>query len=214
MNTRILGSILTIVAVAGGVTAVTFAFFSDAGTSSNNIFSTGNLDMKLTDNNETAVDNVTSSFGITGGAPGATFSGDLNVMNSGSVDADHLELQFDNVMTESGTPPGDVSTVPMDQVVEITALDWDHDGNGLATVDLLAGVTDKNLNGIIDLDDLENADVNGLVDFDNVAFGGTQSSDHLLHIVGSYNPTLMVNQHQGDSVNTTLTFTMNQDASQ
>ena len=214
MNTRILTSVLTIVAVVGIASAVTFAYFSDAGTSSGNVFTTGTLDMSLANDNSTLADNATATFGISNGKPGDTFSGDLYIKNIGSVDANNIDLQFDNSVTEASSPPGNVSSVPMDWTIEITGLAFDPDGDGIADNSILGLVTDLNHNGIVDLDDLENTNVDSNVDIDGRPFGGTQSNGHLLHIEGRYSPTLMTSEHIGDSVNTTLTVTMNQDSSQ
>ena len=208
MNTKIAlsaMSILTALALMGGAT---FAFFSDAGKSSDNIFKSGTLDMQLTDNNEGPTDNVSGTWGLAS-APGDTFSGDLKIKNTGSVPANHVELKFSNVVTEAGTPPGSTSTIPMDSVIEITLFEWDSNGDGVT--DVTIPITDTNGNGIKDLDDLENKVAD---DFDNLLFSGTQSNDHILRIEGRLSPTLAVDQHQGDSVNMTLDVTMNQDASQ
>ena len=211
--TKIAASLATIGATGALLVGATYAFFSDQGTSSNNIFNSGSLDMKLTDANETALDNVSGTWGLAS-APGDTFSGDLEIKNSGSVNANHVELQFDNTVTEAVSAPGSTATIPMDRVIEITVLDWDSDGDGSVDTNLLTGLTDINGNGIIDLDDFENRNVDGSVDFDNVSFSGTQSANHKLHMVGRLSPTLAVDQHQGDSVNMSLTATMNQDISQ
>lgn len=210
MNTRILTSLFSVGAVVAAVSLTTYAFFSDSGTSSDNIFNSGTLDMQLTDSNEIALDNVSGTWGLAS-APGDPFSGDLKIKNSGSVNADHLELKFVNTLDEADTAPGSTATIPMDSVIEITQLLWDHDGDGVATVDLLVGLLDFNGNGINDLDDLENQIID---DFDNVAFGGTQANDHTLHMEGQLHPTLAIDQHQGDSVDMDLTVTMNQDVSQ
>jgi len=203
-------SILASLALLGGAT---FAFFSDAGTSSENIFSSGTLDMELTDSDEGPTDDVSGTWGLAS-APGDPFSGDLMIKNTGSVDADHIELMFTNLVTEASSGPGTVPTVPMDRVIEVTVLAWDSNGDGVTDTNLLPGVVDTNFNGIIDLDDLENQDVDGPVDFDGVSFDGTQSADHTLHMEGELDSVLAVDQHQGDSVNMTLDVTMNQDASQ
>lgn len=215
MNSRILLSAASIAAAGALVVGATFAYFGDSGTSSDNIFSSGTFDMKLTDNNETALDNVSGTWGLAS-APGDTFTGDLNIKNTGSVAANHIELAFGNVVTNSVSAPGSTSTTPMDTVLEVTALQWDADADGDFTdpgEDLLATVSAGG-NGIKDLDDLENLNVDGSNDFDNLAFTGSQSTNHALHMAGRLHPTLTTNEHQGDSVNTTLTVTMNQDASQ
>ncbi|MDP3941882.1 MAG: TasA family protein [bacterium] len=213
INKKILISAMSIVTSLAMVGGATFAFFSDQGTSSDNIFSSGNMDMLLSDTDQTDLDDVSGTWGLAS-APGDPFTGDLKIKNSGTVDADHIELQFSNAVTEAVSGPGTVSAVPMDRVLEITSLLWDHDGDGTPTVDLLASVIDLNSNGIIDLDDLENQNVDGAVDADNVAFGGTQANDHTLRIAGEFSGTLAENQHQGDSVNMTLGVTMNQNVAQ
>lgn len=200
-------SILGAFSILGGAT---FAFFSDSGTSSGNIFNSGTLVMALSDDNETNQADVTGTWGLASD-PGDTFSGDLKIKNTGSTDADHLEFKFNNVVTPAATGSGTVETTPLDRVIEITSLLWDHDGDGTATVDLLAGVVDNNSNTIKDLDDLETQLDD---DFDNVAFGGTQGNDHVFRINGRLHPTLTIDQHQGDSVTMDLTVTMNQDLSQ
>ena len=193
------------------VGSATYAYFSDAGASNDNVFNSGSLDMKLTDADETApVDSVSGTWGLAS-APGDTFTGTLFVRNSGSVAANHIELKFTNVVTDAGSPPGLTSTTPMDRVIEVTAFGWDTDGNGVTDVDLLPGVSNINANGIIDLDDLENQSAD---DFDNLSYGGTQTADHALVISGRLHPTLAVDEHQGDSVNMTADVTMNQDSSQ
>lgn len=210
MNKRILLSSMSIFASLALVTGATFAFFSDSGTSNDNVFDSGDLDMQLSDANQEDLDNVTATWGLAS-APGDTFTGDLRVTNVGSVSANHVELKFDNVVTEASSGPGTVSTTPMDTVIEITTFGWDSDGNGSPETDLLAGVVDNNSNTIVDLDDLETQIAD---DFDDLAFGGTQSADHVLRIAGRLHPDLAVNQHQGDSVDMDLTVTMNQDVSQ
>lgn len=208
MNRRIAMSAISIVgalAIAGGTT---FAFFSESGTSNDNVFAAGELVMALSDDNQTNEVNVSGTWGLAS-APGDTFSGDLKIKNTGSVPANHIELKFTNIVTDAPGLPGSDGSIAMDTVIEITLFEWDSDGDG--STDLTIPVTDINTNGIIDLDDLETQVAD---DFDDLAFGGTQNSDHILRIQGRLSPTLAVNQHQGDSVNMSLDVTMNQDVSQ
>jgi predicted ribosomally synthesized peptide with SipW-like signal peptide len=213
MNKKILLRSVSLFFSLALLAGATFAFFSDEGTSNDNVFAAGTLDMLLSDDNETDQDDVSGTWGLES-APGDIFSDDLLIKNSGDVDADHIELQFENAVTEATSGPGTDATTPMDTVIEITALDWDSDGDAATDTDLLALVTDLNGNGIIDLDDLENTDVDPPIDFDDVAFGGTQGADHTLHMEGELDGDLATNEHQGDEVSMDLTVTMNQDASQ
>lgn len=198
-------SILSALALMG---AGAFAFFSDQGSSTDNVFNSGTLVMALSDNNETNLVNVSGTWGLAS-APGDTFSGDLKIKNTGSVPANHVELKFTNAVTPAGSPPGSTETDPLDRVIEITLFEWDSDGNGVT--DLTIPITDVNGNGIKDLEDLK---IQAADDFDNLAFGGTQGADHILRIEGRLHPTLAVDEHQGDSVSMNLDVTMNQDASQ
>lgn len=208
MNKRILLSLASVAASSALVVGATFAYFSDSGTSNNNVFNSGTLDMKLSDIDQTDLDNVSGTWGLAS-APGDTFTGDLKIKNTGSVAANHVELQFGNVVTEALSAPGSTATIPMDSVIEITLFEWDSDGNGVT--DVTIPITDFNSNSISDLDDLENQVAN---DFDDLAFTGVQGNDHVLKISGRLSPTLAVNQHQGDSVTMTVDVTMNQDSSQ
>lgn len=199
-------SILTSLALLGGAT---FAFFSDAGTSSDNIFSSGTLDMELTDSDEGPTDDVSGTWGLAS-APGDPFSGTLDIKNSGSVPADHIELVFPNLVTDALSGPGTLGSIPMDTVIEITELKFDTNADGDyldAGEDLLASVVAGG-NGIKDLNDLESTV------FDDIDFSGVQSTNHSLSMKGRLHPDQTVDQHQGDSVNMTLDVTMNQDASQ
>lgn len=208
INSRIALSLASIAAAGALIIGSTFAFFSDSGTSSDNVFNSGTLNMQLSDNNQEDWDSVSGTWGLAS-APGDTFTGDLRITNTGSVAANHIELQFSNVVTNAGSGPGTVSTIPLDTVIEITLFEWDSNGDG--TTDLTIPITDVNYNGIKDLDDLETQAAD---DFDDLLFGGTQSADHVLRIAGRLHPTLTTNEHQGDSVDMDLTVTMNQDASQ
>lgn len=208
MNSKIAMSAISIMASLTIMGGATFAFFSDSGSSTGNVFNSGSLVMALSDDNQTNEVNVSGTWGLAS-APGDTFSGDLKIKNTGSVPANHIELKFTNTVTDALSLPGSDGSTPMDRVIQITLFEWDSDGDGVT--DLTIPITDANSNGITDLDDLENQVAD---DFDNLAFTGTQGNDHILRINGRLHPTLAVDQHQGDSVSMVLDVTMNQDASQ
>lgn len=190
-NTKIALSSATVVASLAIISAATFAYFSDQGTSSDNVFASGTLILKLSDNNETAQDNVASSFGGTDLAPGASASGQLKLKNTGTVAANHAEVALVN--TNSDT------TNPLDKVLELTTLNYDGSS-------VLSQVTDSNANGWKDLDDLE---ASGL---DNLALTDL-NTDHNLDLVVTFRSDAG-NEYQGDSVDSDWTVTLNQDASQ
>lgn len=212
MNSKIAMSGLSIIASLAIMGGATFAFFSDSGTSSDNVFNSGTLDMKLSNDNSEFQENVTGTFGLAS-APGDVFDDTLFIQNTGSIAANHLELDFSNVLDPSDTPPGSTENIPMDSVIEITAMEWDSDGNASTETNILptnaqCDAASGNNNGMCDLDDLE------ALSFDNLIFGGTQNIGHGLRIAGRLHPTLTIDEHQGDKVTMSLDVTMNQDASQ
>jgi predicted ribosomally synthesized peptide with SipW-like signal peptide len=190
-NTRILVSALTIVAVVAGVSAVTYAFFSDSGTSNDNVFASGTIDLKLSDSNETVQDSVVATIGGTNMVPGDTQSGTLQLRNSGSHVADHAELQVINTNTDLVNP--------LDTVMQITALTYD-------SVSVMPQLSDLNLNGYVDLDDLE------AIGLDNLALTDL-GVDHPLAMTVQFRSDAG-NAYQGDSVDSDWTVTLNQDLSQ
>src|SRR3989344_5724467 len=109
MSRKILISGLSILATLGIVSAAPFAYFNDVGASNDNVFAAGDFDMQLSDTDEEDLDSVSGTWGLAS-APGDTFTGDLRVTNIGSVDADHIELKFVNVVVNPTGAPGSTST--------------------------------------------------------------------------------------------------------
>jgi len=147
MNKRILMSSLSIFASLALATGATFAFFSDVGTSSNNVFAAGTFDLKLTDGNETDLDDVTQTWTGTNMAPGgATVDNTLRLRNSGTVAGNHVHLALTNSSTGAA----------MNRLLKIVTLEYDADGDGNFTdpgENMLGTIGDSNSNGFIDLDD-------------------------------------------------------------
>lgn len=191
MKSRIIVSILTIVAVVGGVSAVTFAFFSDSGTSNDNLFAAGTIDLKLSDSDETVMDTVTATIGGTNMVPGDTKSGTLQLRNDGSHVADHAELSVVNTDSDLVNP--------LDAVMEITALTYDGGS-------VMSQLTDNNTNGYIDLNDL------ATLGLDNLSLTDL-GVDHPLAMTVQFRSDAG-NLYQGDSVDSDWTVTLNQDSSQ
>lgn len=207
--TKIAMSLVT--ASTAGILLVggTYAFFTDQGTSTNNIFSAGTLIMKLSDDNETDQDNVTATWGFVNGVPGTPFSGTLQIKNIGTVSAGTIDFDFSNTVVENPdeSSPGHVGDKPMDKVLEITQLNWDTNGDNDyldANENLLPYVHDNNNNLYIDLDDLENTVI------ENAVFDETINKVHKLILQGRLHQTWASNEHQGDTVTTTLMITLDQ----
>jgi spore coat-associated protein N len=219
---KILLSILAII-VALGVIGGAFAYFQDTETSSGNTFTAGTMDLKLTDNNETTpVDGVHVTWSMTNMAPGITGSGlyGVTLYNTGTIEADHVEISFsheiiDTPDVESDTNP---SSLPGDLARWIQINTMGYDGLVDDFTVLFAGnmgLYDSNGNGFFDLEDLTMSpwsDEGGPLD--NLPPPGANSS---------YTRSLQMNLKfnagatddiQGDTLITTVTFTLNQDADQ
>lgn len=86
---------LSVIAVVGAVVVGgTLAYFSSTATSTQNTFSTGTINLQLSDDNEPASASITASFGGTGLLPGSVIPEQvLQVINSGNVAGNHLDLE-------------------------------------------------------------------------------------------------------------------------
>ena len=105
MNRKIFVSLFSIAVMAVMVGAVTYAYFSDNGTSSGNVFATGTLNLQLDDSDEgtpTPVENVSASFNGTQMAPGTSTTGFISLHNGGSIDFAEILLGADQTANNSG----------------------------------------------------------------------------------------------------------------
>src|SRR3989304_7899030 len=87
INTRILTSALTIGTAGALLVGATFAYFSDSSSSNDNIFSSGNFDLQVADNNQAFGESVTASFvSPANWAPGEKFVDFICFKNNGTTD--------------------------------------------------------------------------------------------------------------------------------
>lgn len=76
-----------------GIAGAVFAYYSIQALSTHNVFSTATLGLLFTDDNQTRLANVTDSWTATNLLPGTQMPQKIiEVYNSGSIDADHLDL--------------------------------------------------------------------------------------------------------------------------
>lgn len=186
---------LALMVFSGGIV---YAYFTSSATSSSNSFSAGTLTLKLSKDDSTYSDSVTATWGKSNMKPGDSASGTLYIKNTGSIAANHIEITTSNSITEASSGPGTTDTTKMDKVLKITTLTYDG-------TNLLATLTDANSNGIKDLDDLESTTL------DNLSLTDINTS-HTLAMTVQLDSSLAENQHQGDSVQTTMTITLKQEA--
>jgi spore coat-associated protein N len=197
MNTKIALSGLSIMAAMALMAGATFAFFSDSGTSTANTFSTGTLDLKLTDADQTTQDSVTASFGGSLVPGSCTGNQTLSLRNSGTVAANHAEVKVANVVTDN-VP---TATPNMAAWLMIDTLQYDA-GN------VVAQIPDVNGNGWKDLADWAST----TTVLDDLALADLNVDHPLVMNVCLHSTT--PNEVQSDSVVSTFTIDLNQNASQ
>jgi len=224
---RILLSALAIM-LAIGLMGSSFAYFSDVETSTGNTFTAGTLDLKIKDGGQAWSDGITvAEWTLSDMAPGVPEDfGSIDLRNDGTIAASHVEIGCSYSVIE-GDPVGDPDNVdtslsPDDfaKYLEITKFHYYNDTwsikyeNGTYTI---FGIADEGAAWRIDnadgvsgisladlkydpLDDLPSPGVNGF---------GTSHFEMTVKFRADAG-----NDLQGDTLNLTMTFTLNQDSSQ
>lgn len=218
----IFSAILSIALVSVLLGAGTYAYFGDTETSTGNMFAAGTLDSKTSDNGVTYTDGVSENWVMGNMEPGVSvFLNTITLANKGIVEGQHMEISFSHFIddNEGGQLESDTvktSSVPADLAkwIEVTTFTYDH--SYLVTYDssgYIGSIIDANANGWIDLQDLtmaENTVVGGPLDNLNPPMiGGVETMT-----MGLYFRPEATNDIQGDTLTTTVTFTLNQHSSQ
>ena len=207
---KVVKSLLIILVVGVLIVKATTAVWSDSAQSTGNVFQAGTLDLKLTDSDETQLDNVTLTWNGTAMTPGgSTATASLLVRNTGSPAADHIHFDVTSNTISEGAGAGSGSANPMDANLTITVLTYDG-------VSILGFLSDGNGNGRKDLDDWETLAAPGIGDHDGTLLpaDGTLplsdlNTDHTLLMTVQL-ASSAPNENQGDSVTTVLTASLHQ----
>lgn len=124
------------------------AILIDQENSSGNNLAAGTMDLKISDSDEEVGDSLAMTWDGDNLRPGqGTISSDLKIKNVGTVAANHVHITVENSITQ-GSGSGASENDPMDANLEIKSLQYNE-------ADIKSYITDKNGNGIIDLDDWE-----------------------------------------------------------
>ena len=103
INRKIVTSALSIATAGALLVGATFAFFSDPSSSDNNIFSSGNFDLQVADNNELFGESVTGSFvSPANWAPGEKFVDFICFKNNGTTDIQQVLFNLTSPNASSG----------------------------------------------------------------------------------------------------------------
>jgi spore coat-associated protein N len=208
-------ALVTVLGMVGGA----FAYFQDTETSTGNTFTAGTLDLKVGDGNEDYGDGVSTTWMMSNMIPGVTGCGpySVNLKNTGTLEGDHLEISFSHAIIDTPDVPSDTDphSTPdkLAKWIEIVGMSYDTI-NFVSIYNAHPTACDANLNGIFDLDDLTKAPWAGDGGYlDNLKpvpphVGQTNFTTQLKFNAGA------TNDIQGDTLTTTVTFTLNQVASQ
>ena len=229
MNAKgVLISVMCIALVVMLAGAGTLAYFSDTETSTGNTFAAGTLDLKIRDDNESWGDGVTATWTLDNMLPGDSKYGYVKVDKVGSIDADHLEITCDYIVTEEN-PQTESDTDPnthlhpdwMAKNMTVTFAQYDNSGEfNLLTGEKIEGgkvveqhdywkIEDVDTDGRQTLYDLKYG--NGGNGIDNLPAPNGEQYTFRMRV--KFNETAG-NDFQGDTFNLTMIFTLNQDSSQ
>lgn len=224
MKKKLLLLALALLLVAGMAGAGTFAYFSDTEASTANTFTAGTMDLKVMDNNEGWGEGVTLTWTLSNMRPGDSTYGWVKVDKVGSLDANHLEVTCDYTVREE-YPPVESDTDPdtdehpdaMAKQMVITSArydDGDYDINLLTGDNVLTlenenrsdwRIDDKDGDNRITLYDLKHDPSDNLPP--------PNGDQYTFRMTVMFDPNAG-NDFQGDTLNLTVYFTLNQDASQ
>ena len=219
---RLFGSLLTLGAAGSATGAGTYALFSDTETSSGNSVQAGTIDLVLSEDGTSYSDGVSDSLSAVGSAnlasikPGDEYSLTIYAKNTGSLDADHAEVDFRYEETEAsnGSDEGDTAPNSADGFAEqITVTSLVYQPNGNQSFSLTDELVDENGNGRIDLADLAHASNDDVLD-DLAAPDSNGGSVETLSVGFKFADDRANNDVQGDKLSMTVEMALFQDASQ
>ena len=168
----------------------TWAYFQDTETSTSNVLAAGTLDLK-TDN----VDGVTQTLYASNLKPGDDVSGSITLKNIGTVAGSTLDLSFSYVESDNIFNSVDMSANATAAQMELTALNYGGSS-------LLTSVSDANVNGYRDVEDLKNANLTG-----QSGINPSATQDFAITVQLKEDTA---GDFQSDGINITMTFTLNQ----
>ncbi|MDI6903776.1 MAG: TasA family protein [Methanocellales archaeon] len=204
---KILASIV-IIGIIMATVGATMAYFSDVETSGENTLSAGTLDLKIKDQDEYFYrDGVSATWTLSDMKPGDSIDGWVRLRSDGSIAADHLEINVSNVVEDPPGPESDTeeNTTDMDKEMIITEMNYTY-YTGTVHANCLELLDDTDGDGKISLDELEAQGIDNLP-------APPKGRYYTLYMTIMFDPDAD-NDYQGDILNATFTFTLNQDVSQ
>jgi len=207
------------VVVCAGMVGTSFAYFTDVETSTGNTFTAGTLDLKMSDDNEYPPgDGVSHTWSMSNMAPGVSNVGPwgVSVINSGTIGGGHVEISFSHEINDLPDVSSDTNphSTPGEMARWLQILSMTYDGVTFVGAMPTPGhaLVDANHNGFFDLQDVTLPD--NIASLDNLPAPPANSGGIIsftMHLLFNDGAT---NDIQGDTLTTTVSFTLNQVASQ
>ncbi|MBU4332628.1 M73 family metallopeptidase [Patescibacteria group bacterium] len=203
---KILVSLVIISIILMIVVSATVAYFSDSETNRGNTFANGTLDLQISDQDDPWGDGVTATWVMDDMIPGdISARNSVYLRNIGSIEADHVEISVENITTDPNNEESDIEHPTIDNLDKwMEIIEMYYSGNNV-----LIGLNDNNANGWKDLDDLESQGLNDLTPSPSANSGNMKTFTMQLKFREDIG-----NEFQGDVLESTFTFRLNQDASQ
>jgi predicted ribosomally synthesized peptide with SipW-like signal peptide len=198
MVKKIIGLLILAFIMLGVVSTATFANFNDSESSSKNKLAAGTFDLRTN-----GVNSVTATLININVKPNNVVNGStIQLSNAGLINGATLNISFSYIESDNASQNG-TPNMTADQVaavLQVTALSYD-------TINLLAlPLTDTNSNGYIDVQDLINAINTAKMSL----LSGLNAGATKLFNISVLLRDGISNDFQGDGINITMTFTLNQ----
>jgi len=197
LTKRVLLSAMVILVMAALIGWGTYAFFWDTGQSGDDTFCAGTLDLKTNDANGVNA-TITAMHMKRGDRVPSSGNTTIHLKNVGNINGTTLDINFTYVACDGQNPPKYPGNMTADQsaaVLEVLVLNYGGSS-------LLGGVSDTNLNGYKDIQDLAASDLTGQP---GINAGQTKDFDIAVQLRSSVS-----NDYQADGINMTITFILNQ----
>ncbi|NHN61155.1 MULTISPECIES: TasA family protein [Halorussus] len=217
---RLLGGLVAIGGAGAASGAGTFAYFSDTESSTGNTIDAGTLDLTVSDSGADFSDGVSGTWTISNAKPGDSVLGDLTLRNEGSLSSDHVEISFAVDESEAGGSTGanEADTMPssaegMAEQFEVTVFTY----NG---TNVLQNLSDANGNGIVDIGDVVSGNDGALDDLTSLPSDSQATESMMLEFRWAHDSEFdnsvsgTNNDYQGDEFDLTVTFALHQDSGQ
>jgi len=199
MDRKVLTAVFVVGLVATMAGAGIYAYFSDTGTSTGNVFTAGTLDITMT---ETA----SWAFPLTNMKPGDS-TGDMKIdlVTVGSITPNHIEIDIDthDFVGWDGESGGTNTADDFKKQIKVDKLTYINTG----TVDLLTYVDDS-ADGNPEFISLYDVEVYGVFDGDDISeLTLTGSGDFIVELsLPTDLPDADDNKYQGDSIQIDFEF--------